>query len=453
MNLDLECLEWINTNKSARYIKTGKKSKKSKDTSNSVYLLQITPSRLDKTKLACLTSHQIVNIYDQDKLKLISQFKGVDESSTSVLTEIGFYKQNDDMIFGCSDNGTLKCWDLRLNTTNENFKESLIFKEDREFLSADINSIDNYFAVGTNKNIDDALVYIFDIRMNEKYLHKFAESHSNDVSQVKFDPKRANKFCSGSLDGLVCLYDLEQQPEEITKIENEENDESSEEDDSDGEEDPDLMEQVFNTDSSVQKIGYISSTCTEVMDQLFAITYTNDLFVWDLNSHDLLFKHQTKNKNVENAESLNDEDEQEEDYFFDCFYMKPNLMTICRGDHNGNFKLLNGDNVIYDSLVDNRNENVSKRNHRDVIRSSYWNGENFYTAGEDGFLFKWKIFDKKSRPVDLDETKESKKRDLVDKIESDDTTDRKDKAKLNKKEYFNKSKNKSFYSKNKRNPK
>lgn len=436
MNFNLECVEWLNTNKSARQIKTVQKSKQktNQDLTNSVYLLQIAPSRSSKSKLACLMSNQFINIIDQSSLKSIFKFKGLEKSSKSI-TEIGFYNKNDDLIFGCSDNGSLKCWDLRQRHSEEILDECINFKtdEEREFLSADINLADNYFIVGTNKNIDNALVYIFDIRMNGKFLHKLTESHSNDVTQVKFHPSTESKFCSGSLDGLVCLYDLEQESEHVNKIALNKNEE---EDETDSEEDPDLMDQVFNADSSIQKIGYLSSKCFEA-DQLYAITYTNDLFIWDLHSHDVVY--QFKNSNMD--------ENQEEDYFFDCFYMKPDFMAICKGNKSGTFKLFNGDNVIYDSITELKSDSTSKRMHRDVIRSSYWNGENLYTAGEDGFLFKWKLTDKNSNLIDSDVKTKTYKRDLDKDNESDSDNEPRPQNKKpfknnNRKKFFNSRKNK-----------
>lgn len=434
MNLTLDCEEWINTNKTARLIKTAKNSKKKKnqDLSNTEYLLQIAPSKSSQSKLACLTSNQSIHIFDQNSLRSILKFKD-SEKCPKTITEIGFYSKSDDLIFNCSDNGSLKCWDLRQNQSSEDLNECICFKteEQREFLSADINLADNYFIVGTNKNIDDALVYIFDIRMNEKFLHKLTESHSNDINQVKFYPNAELKFSTASLDGLVCLYDLNQPPVNIVKSPV---DKKEDENETDSDEDPDFMEQVFNADSSVQKIGYLSSKCSEV-DQIYAITYTNDLYVWDLLSHDIV--HQYKNSSLDTFRSSN----QEEDYIFDCFYMEPNCMVICKGDTNGTLRLFNDNKILYDSRSKNDSPAIpTNRTHRDVIRSSYWNGVNLYTAGEDGFLFKWKLIDKNSIDSDQINRLNSNKRDIDDDEDDDDSEDETSNKRPNKKNLNKKSK-------------
>ncbi len=98
--------------------------------------------------------------------------------------------------------------------------------------------------------------------------------------------------------------------------------------------------------SSVQKIGYTKT------DELFAITL-NGLFVYSLNSHDLVFKSSECN-------------EENEDYILDCFYMnsnkEDNVLTNLYGTKDGNLKFLNKDTIF---LETERNpQNKTERHHR-----------------------------------------------------------------------------------------
>ena len=439
IDLDLKCLEWLNMNKSARAIAKSKKAKEaaaaaaaaaatkknkkndkpstSTTTSDSSptlinYLLQIAGSHGDQEYLACLSSNQVVNVYGQVDLSVISKISNyqteLGNDSSVNLTEIGFFKNSKDMIFGCTDRGRVECWDLR-TVRSEKCAPEIQFQDlSREFLTVDINCDDNLLIVGTNKSIDDALVYIYDIRMTgENYMLKFCESHSNDVTQVRFDPFCRNKFVSASLDGLVCFYDLELKPEGIEEAESDanENDESESDDDSSlhsdtHDDDPDLMDQVLNADSSVQKIGYLCSSNSSRADQLYAITFTNDLFVWDLNTFDTVYKKQSKNKNVPNGELIDENDDREEDYYFGCFYYR-NELTVCMGDKDGRVRLYRQDALVFET--DKETTTTPKRYHRDIIRSSYWNEQSLFTAGEDGFLYKWQVTNKLNNAVDTNE--------------------------------------------------
>lgn len=416
---NLKCVEWLNMNKDARDLKklknnSNKKAKNKNNDLGAVYLLKIAGfssptcnidlnnNKSNPNYLACLSSDQIINVYDHN-LKLNSKLTNTHSTANSYsINEIGFFKNTNQMLFSCADDGTLKCWDLR-SDNSDSAKAAICFdycKDSRELLCADINSDDSLLGVGTNKTVDDALIYLYDIRFHSKYLHKLCESHSADLSQIKFEPSNRNKFSSASFDGLVCLYDLaqgEQQPtserNENVNEEKDENDSDSEEDDDD-EEDPDFMEQVFNTESLVQKIGYLSSKNGQT-DQIFAITYTNDLFVWDLNSHDLILKK----KSIKNDELV------ENEYLYvDCFYLNSSL-TICMSDKRGNVKLVQNDVDVFET----RRETVD-RTHKELVRSTFWNGEHLFSAGEDGFLIKWTIDESTGRYGEVERKKRDRSR-------------------------------------------
>ncbi len=407
-------------NKDARDLKklksnSNKKAKNYND-SGAIYVLKIagfsTPIRnsdLNNNKsnsncLACLSSDQIINVYD-DKLKLNSKLTNTHSTKNSgSINEIGFFKTTNQMLFSCADDGTLKCWDLR-TCNSDSSKAAICFdycKDSRELLCADINSDDSLLGAGTNKTVDDALIYLYDIRCNSKYLHKLRESHSADLSQIKFEPSNRNKFSSASFDGLVCLYDLAQGEQgsqttnEKNMSENEDDNKSNNQDNSDSEdddeeEDPDFMEQVYNTDSLVQKICYLSST-NDQTDQIFAITYTNDLFVWNMNTHDLILKKKSIKK---------DELDENEYIFVDCFYLN-SVLTTCMSDKRGNVKLVQNDIDVFET----KRETID-RTHKELVRGTYWNGENFFTAGEDGFLIKWTL----GESIEKTKEVEGKKRD------------------------------------------
>lgn len=188
------------------------------------------------------------------------------------------------------------------------------------------------------------------------------------------------------------------------------------------EDDPDFMEQVFNTDSSIFKMGYLSSNDELAKsDKLFAITYTNGLFVWDLDSHDVTYRS-PKEFNKANVQK-----EVDEAYYFDCFYKKDgegkNILTTCRGDKQGNIKTYQNDSVVFETT---RGAGFDKRFHKDIIRSSYWSGENMFTCGEDGFLLKWAFgLDGVSEKADLKQKVRRDNSNAEDQSEEEEVSPRK----------------------------
>ena len=57
-------------------------------------------------------------------------------------------------------------------------------------------------------------------------------------------------------------------------------------------------------------------------------------------------------------------------------------------DKYGNVKVYEKDVLMLETDRSNRFE---KRFHKDIIRDSYWNGQDLFTCGEDGFLLKWDL--------------------------------------------------------------
>ena len=208
MELYLKSLEWSNLNRKAQNIKK-KNSDKSKNSaissenSESLYCLEVVGS---ESLLACLASNRTTSIYTQSNLKLTREIKSPKE-----INSIGFFKKNENMMISSGNEGFLKCWDLR--EQNGEVKGAIEFGldalEQRDLLCVDTNASDSLIGVGTNKNADDALILLFDLRFTQRHLHKLSESHSNDVTQIRFTRENPNRFSSASLDGLVCFYDLD----------------------------------------------------------------------------------------------------------------------------------------------------------------------------------------------------------------------------------------------------
>ena len=98
MVLDLICSEWINANKNAHLLKKKKNNDKNNINKNSdsglLYLLQIVGNNNEnesESTLACLSSDQIINVYDQNNLKLITQIKDNEyqKNQSKTINDIG----------------------------------------------------------------------------------------------------------------------------------------------------------------------------------------------------------------------------------------------------------------------------------------------------------------------------------------------------------------------------
>ena len=174
------------------------------------------------------------------------------------------------------------------------------------------------------------------------------------------------------------------------------------------------MDQCLNTESCVSKIGYLSSS-NESSDRLFAITTTNDFFLWDLNTYDTIYEKKSPKQT--------ELDDQTDFLFFDCFYYSNDFPVVCQTNNDGHLRLLSKDKIVYEQQKlgqDKRDEKF----HRDIIRSSYWNPKEkvLFTAGEDGFILKWKVDDKAIMEKAVHVEKKRKAEKMTNKTEKNKVT-------------------------------
>lgn len=133
------------------------------------------------------------------------------------------------------------------DTTVTNTKKKL-------FTCFDVSPNNILLAAGTNLYEGDSFILFWDVRKNS-LLGGYWESHTDDVTQVKFHPEDSNKLISGSVDGLINLYDLSQTSEEDALIDS------------------------LNTESSIEKLGWFQQGRTDIIS---CITHTADVQFWKI---------------------------------------------------------------------------------------------------------------------------------------------------------------------------
>lgn len=87
--------------------------------------------------------------------------------------------------------------------------------------SFDINCDERLLAGGTEHIGGDAFILFWDIRLSNskisnenKLLGGYWESHMDDVTCLAFHPNKRDVLASGSTDGLINIFDLEQTSED-----------------------------------------------------------------------------------------------------------------------------------------------------------------------------------------------------------------------------------------------
>jgi len=87
----------------------------------------------------------------------------------------------------------------------------------KPILQFDVSQNDQIICAGTELVGEDSYLLFWDIR-SSKLLGAYWESHSDDVTAVRFHPSQSNSLASGSTDGLVNVFNLMESSEDAALI-------------------------------------------------------------------------------------------------------------------------------------------------------------------------------------------------------------------------------------------
>lgn len=140
----------------------------------------------------------------------------------------------------------VRCWDLRANASATTISEPK---------GAGISALachDSLIAVGTEstkEGLGDVSVLLYDARNPSAPLRSFLECHTDSITQLAFHPTQPHVLLSGSTDGLVSLFDINEADED------------------------DALQQVLNPRAAVHRAGFLSPTDVFVLttDEHFAV--------------------------------------------------------------------------------------------------------------------------------------------------------------------------------------
>jgi len=186
----------------------------------------------------------------------------------SQVAKIAQYKEHENKIFDCkyssetnallytgSSDGTIKVWDLRQSKGSVlTFRDTTLNETSpvKSLSSFDISPCNRLLAAGTDLTEGDAFILFWDIR-NTKLLGAYWESHTDDITQVKFHPNDGNVLLSGSTDGLINIYNLAESCEE------------------------DALQDCLNTEGMVENLEWFNENGHW---NIGCITSINDLQLW-----------------------------------------------------------------------------------------------------------------------------------------------------------------------------
>ncbi|RIA89208.1 WD40-repeat-containing domain protein [Glomus cerebriforme] len=262
------------------------------------------------------------------------------------ITNLKIHK--DHFLMSSSKDGRIAIWDLR--TSNQDPSQIFIAKKREPLLSFDINISDTLLAAGTELVEKDAKILFWDLRNPLSIRTEFVESHNDDITQVKFHPNNPSRLITGSVDGLICNFDLKNFNEDEELV------------------------GVINSGSSVNRVGYFGNA-----EYVYCLTHNETFSLWGAPEADLLCDFgDIRQNSVQSLVQI--------DYAIDCqFDSSTNRLYLFAGSNTGNISMIHV----------NANElqlcQTFNGGHSEIVRSICWNPQTniFLTGGEDSKLCLW----------------------------------------------------------------
>uniref|UniRef100_A0A8C6S5B1 WD repeat-containing protein 89 n=1 Tax=Neogobius melanostomus TaxID=47308 RepID=A0A8C6S5B1_9GOBI len=165
--------------------------------SDPAYLLDLcaAPPPGDAVAVAC--SDFTLRLHDKRSLRRLRTLAG----HTGPVSAVRFAHRSVSSFYSASLDGTAQ-----------------VFKSDAShcFSSFDLSCSDSLLCGGTEQvNGEDSFLVFWDVRKpGGVLLGVYSESHSDDITQVRFHPTDKDRLASGSTDGLVNVFDLSEGAED-----------------------------------------------------------------------------------------------------------------------------------------------------------------------------------------------------------------------------------------------
>lgn len=137
-----------------------------------------------------------------------------------------------------STNGLVRLFDLRSQKEEARFDYKATEEAGgntntpiEEINCFDVNCNSRVMATGTSQYQNQVYLIFHDIRQRQQ-MGGYFDSHQDDITTIKFHKQNPDLMCSGSVDGLINIFDLKENNEE------------------------DALQNTLNTESSVHRINW-----------------------------------------------------------------------------------------------------------------------------------------------------------------------------------------------------
>ncbi|KAG7271002.1 hypothetical protein CRUP_038453 [Coryphaenoides rupestris] len=199
--------------------------------------------------LAVAGSDYRLSLYSRETLRPVGEFRG----HTAPICGLTFARAAPHLLYSGSADGTVRAWDER--SPGSQAVQEFSGDPAHRFCSMDVNAAGAVACAGTEQVDEDSFLVFWDVRVTGKgLLGVYSESHSDDITQVRFHPQDKDRLATGATDGLVNVFDLRRGDEE------------------------DALLATCNSGSTVAAVRWAGPR----LDRLLCLTHGDGLHLWDL---------------------------------------------------------------------------------------------------------------------------------------------------------------------------
>lgn len=302
-------------------------------------------------KLAVSLSDNGIEVYQLNNTSLnkVCCLSGHEKALTEVVCD----RKEDHLIYSAGLDGLVKLWDTRKSgSCVQEYKDSdeeLV----RPYECMDISCNGRVLCAGSQLVEDDAYLVFWDNRLT-KPLGGYWNSHTDDITQVKFHKTKAELLATGSLDGLVNIFNVTELTED------------------------DALTYSLNVENSVEKLSWLDHK------QLAVISQSSDLQLWDAASGDLLrsFTRDKVSRSIKRSKA-------DDCYLVDTHSSADDTPVLLAGSYGGDGcrQVLRSVTIADKKLQPSTNFTDNKQ----TVRCSWYDKDRdiLVTTGEAGLVSVW----------------------------------------------------------------